>query len=88
MQRAQIVLACGTGETNPAIPKRMGLTGMTVGQWRKRYLEQGLQGLHDELRSGRPRSTSAVHPLRAVGSCSRRRRAFPAASRGGRADKG
>ena len=56
VQRAQIVLACGTGETNTAIAKRMGLTGMTVGKWRKRYLEQGLQGLHDELRSGRPRS--------------------------------
>ena len=56
VQRAQIVLACGTGETNTAIAKRMGLTGMTVGKWRKRYLEQGLEGLHDELRSGRPRS--------------------------------
>jgi len=56
VQRAQIVLACGTGETNTAIAKRMGLTGMTVGKWRKRYLEQGLEGLHDELRPGRPRT--------------------------------
>ena len=31
VQRAQIVLACGAGETNTAIAKRMGLTGMTVG---------------------------------------------------------
>ena len=37
VQRAQIVLACGAGETNTAIAKRMGLTGMTVGKWRKRY---------------------------------------------------
>ncbi|MFM8524704.1 MAG: helix-turn-helix domain-containing protein, partial [Cyanobacteriota bacterium] len=56
VQRAQIVLACGAGETNTAIAKRMGLTGMTVGKWRKRYLEQGLEGLHDELRPGRPRT--------------------------------
>ena len=34
----------------------MGLTGMTVGKWRKRYRELGLDGLHDELRSGRPRT--------------------------------
>lgn len=25
-------------------------------KWRKRYLEYGLEGLHDELRAGRPRS--------------------------------
>jgi transposase len=24
--------------------------------WRKRYVELGIEGLHDELRSGRPRS--------------------------------
>jgi len=34
----------------------MGVTGMTVGKWRKRYREYGIEGLHDELRSGRPRT--------------------------------
>lgn len=43
VQRAQIVLACSAGETNTAIAKRMGLTGMTVGKWRKRYRELGLE---------------------------------------------
>jgi len=56
VQRAQIVLACGAGETNTAIAKRMGLTGVTVGKWRKRYRELGLEGLHDELRPGRHRT--------------------------------
>ncbi|MEA5423924.1 helix-turn-helix domain-containing protein [Synechococcus sp. CCY9202] len=56
VQRAQIVLACGAGETNTAIARRMGLTGMTVGKWRKRYRDLGLEGLHDELRPGRPRT--------------------------------
>jgi putative transposase len=56
VQRAQIVLACVTGETNTTIAKRMGVTGMTVGKWRKRYREFGIEGLHDELRSGRPRT--------------------------------
>ena len=56
VQRAQIVFACGAGETNTAIAKRMGLKGMTVGKWRKRYRDLGLEGLHDELRRSRPRS--------------------------------
>jgi putative transposase len=34
----------------------MGLTNATVGKWRQRYLENGIEGLHDELRAGRPRS--------------------------------
>lgn len=46
VQRAQILLACGAGETNTAIAKRMGLTGMTVGKRRKRHRELGLEGLH------------------------------------------
>ena len=39
------MLACDAGETNTSIAKRMGLTGMTVGKWRKRYRELGLEGL-------------------------------------------
>jgi putative transposase len=56
VQRAQIVLACDAGETNTAIAMRMGVTWMTVGKWRKRYREFGIEGLHDELRPGRPRT--------------------------------
>ena len=55
VQRVQIVLACAEGEANAAIAQRMSLTPATVGKWRKRYLERGLSGLHDELRPGRPR---------------------------------
>ena len=33
----------------------MGLSNATVGKWRKRFRERGLEGLHDELRPGRPR---------------------------------
>ncbi|MCY3940403.1 MAG: IS630 family transposase [Gammaproteobacteria bacterium] len=56
VRRAQIVLACAEGEPNASIAKRMKLNPMTVGKWRRRYIEQGLQGLHDELRPGRPRT--------------------------------
>lgn len=56
VQRAQIVLACAQGEANSAIAKRLRLTNATVGKWRRRYREDGIEGLHDELRTGRPRS--------------------------------
>ena len=54
--RSQIVLACSNGEANKDIAERLGVSGMTVGKWRKRFLDQGITGLHDELRPGRPRS--------------------------------
>ena len=50
------MFACGAGETKTAIAQRMGLTGMTVGKWRRRYRDLVLEGLHDELRPGRPRT--------------------------------
>ena len=36
VQRSQIFLACGANESNIAIAKRIGETGMMVGKWRKR----------------------------------------------------
>lgn len=54
--RAKIVLAAADGQTNSAIAQKVDLSVSSVGKWRKRFLEQGLQGLHDELRPGRPRS--------------------------------
>ena len=56
VRRAEIVLASADGETNKAISKRLKLNQLTVGKWRRRYLEEGIEGLHDELRPGRPRS--------------------------------
>ena len=36
----------------------MRLNKNTVVKWRKRYIENGIEGLHDELRAGRPREHS------------------------------
>jgi len=58
VRRVRIVLMAAEGLTNRAIAEKIGLSSATVGKWRTRYLEQGLEGLHDELRSGRPRSIS------------------------------
>jgi putative transposase len=58
VQRAQIVVLAANGLSNTAIARRLHLSLPTVGIWRQRYLQAGLQGLHDELRPGRPRSIS------------------------------
>ena len=58
VQRAQIVLLAADGLSNRAIAPRVGQGAATVGKWRSRYCREGLQGLYDELRPGRPRSIS------------------------------
>ena len=58
VQRARIILLAADGRTNTAIAETLGLSKPTVGSWRRRYFEHGLEGLHDELKSGRPRSIS------------------------------
>src|SRR6202162_911971 len=53
--RVRIVLLSAAGKMNQQIARQLGLTNATVGKWRRRFLEQGVAGLHDELRPGRPR---------------------------------
>lgn len=44
-QRARIVLAAADGEANERIAARVGVSKVTVLQWRSRYAEHGLKGL-------------------------------------------
>jgi transposase len=54
--RARLVLWAAQGDSNCAIARQLGWSMPTVGKWRRRFVEQRLAGLHDELRPGRPRS--------------------------------
>jgi putative transposase len=56
--RAQIVLMAAEGVTSNEIANKVALSAQSVCKWRQRYLQQGISGLHDELRPGRPRSVS------------------------------
>lgn len=58
VQRAQLVLACAEGVSDQAVAARFGVTGTTVGKWRRRFIERGIEGLHDASRPGRPREIS------------------------------
>ena len=53
--RARIVLAAADGLENKAIIDRMGADANTVGKWRRRFPERGLDGLYDEPRPETPR---------------------------------
>ncbi len=58
VKRAQMVLRMADGESNTDIAHRYRVSRPTVTLWRIRYRERGLSGLHNELKPGRPRSTS------------------------------
>jgi transposase len=53
--RCRIVLACAEGGHNFEVAERLGVASVTVGKWRRRFLAQRLEGLHDEPRPGTPR---------------------------------
>ena len=57
-RRAQMVLALLDGESNSAVARRYRVSRPTVSMWRTRFHDRGIAGLHNELKPGRPRSTS------------------------------
>jgi len=54
--RAKIVLACSEGLEIQDVAVRLRVNRATVGKWRKRFLEDRLDGLADEPRPGAPRT--------------------------------
>ncbi len=50
-----MVLEAASGETNQQAADRLGTSPSTIALWLARYLEQGLEGLSDAPRPGRPR---------------------------------
>jgi LuxR family maltose regulon positive regulatory protein len=64
-QRARLVLMAADGLPNHEIADRAGVSRPTVSLWRSRYAEQGLAGLTDRERPGRPRQANTPDPRRA-----------------------
>jgi transposase len=58
--RARIVLLAAGGVQNVDIAGRVGVCVDVASKWRKRFCEEGLAGLRDRPRSGRPRVFGSV----------------------------
>lgn len=66
--RARIVLLAADGMQNVGIAARVGVCVDVASRWRKRFCEEGIAGLADRPRSGRPRrfGSAAVAGIKAL----------------------
>ncbi len=61
IRRAMALLLLHQGSTLQNVAKALGIDGNTVAIWRNRYLENGLDFLTDQPRSGRPTKFDETH---------------------------
>ena len=54
--RANIVLACERELSNAVVATWLDVNPHTIGKWRNRFIADGIKGLYDEMRTGRPRT--------------------------------
>src|ERR1017187_3434810 len=54
VERSRIVLQAAAGQDNWEIAEAVGLCRQTVGHWRECFVAEGIHGLEDRPRSGRP----------------------------------
>lgn len=64
--RARIVLLCAEGRTNCDVASELRTSNATVGKWRRRFIEQRVDGLLDEPRPGGPRRVSDADVERVI----------------------
>jgi transposase len=68
VRRARIVVHALEGLKAPEIGARMDLCGATVRHWLKRFNARGLQGLEEDVRTGRPPTYSAEDRSAVIGT--------------------
>jgi len=54
VERARIILRAAAGQDHQEIAEALGLCRQTVGHWRDGFVAEGIHGLEDRPRSGRP----------------------------------
>jgi transposase len=60
-ERLEMVKAVGLGQTVPQIAQWSGRTERTVRRWLRRYAKEGVAGLADAPRAGRPAAADAAY---------------------------
>jgi transposase len=56
--RCRMILFCAEGLQSKDVAERLGVHERTVGKWRRRFVQDRIEGLVDEYRPGRPRTVS------------------------------
>ncbi len=56
--RCRMILLCAQGLTSKDVARQLGVSEHTVGKWRRRFVNDRINGLTDEYRPGRPRTVS------------------------------
>jgi phosphatidylserine/phosphatidylglycerophosphate/cardiolipin synthase-like enzyme len=69
--RSEIILLAASGYDNQHIAQILDIPRRIVTKWRKRFYEEGLDGLKDRPRCGRPRSFSPSEHCGDQGHCLR-----------------
>lgn len=65
-ERARMVLKCAAGTANQVVARDVGVSRLTVGRWRRRFVLKRLDGLLDEPRPGAPRTITDEQVERVV----------------------
>ncbi len=60
------MLECAEGHSIAEVSRRLGVAADTVRTWRRRFLDRGLEGLHDEPRPGVPRKITDADVERVI----------------------
>lgn len=63
--RARIVLKASAGKSNLEIASELEIRPATVSKWRVRFESEGMEGLHDDFRPGRPPGPDSREEIRA-----------------------
>lgn len=64
--RCRMVLLCAEGLQSKEVAERLGVHEHTVGKWRRRFVQDGIEGLTDEYRAGRPRTVSDAQVVQVI----------------------
>lgn len=75
-RRARIILLAANGESKSSIARQLGTNRTRVGEWIDRFELDGIEGLQDYARSGRPTTITALERHQVIATACRSPREF------------